>query len=182
MSNIILECICDIYKECHISEFGFDLKEICKKLEINLIAYDQFEENANKFYKFDEDAFNIINFKNNKCEIYYNDKIRPKERIKFTIPHEIGHIVLGHHTRAVENETKAQKKEADEFARQFYVPEAFLIHYNLKTISDLMSNFGITSGYAEVILDRFNQRRNKVLTEQESRLIEIFENNKKSSE
>ena len=45
---------------------------------------------------FEEDGFSCLNPNNNKPEIYYNDRISPSGRIKFTIPHELGHISLGH--------------------------------------------------------------------------------------
>lgn len=109
-------------------------------------------------------------------EIYYNDEIYPFKRIKFTIPHEIGHIVLNHNLE-FKNETRRQKKEANIFANEFYCPEALIIHYNLKTESDLMSTFGITFPYAKVLIDKINQR-SKILIPNEKRLVKIFENNK----
>lgn len=171
----ILEIICDLYEELEISEFGFDLKQVCNKLGINLIPYSLFE-NQNFLLKYDEDGFNCINPINNKIEIYYNDSIIPKQRINFTIPHEIGHIALNHNC-TFQNETAQQNKEANIFAREFYCPEAFIIHYNLNSISDLMSSFNITRGYTEVLIDKV-RKRSKELSLLEKRLIKIFEENK----
>jgi Zn-dependent peptidase ImmA (M78 family) len=171
----IIGVICDLYEELEISELGFDLKEICKKLEINLIPYSSYEK-KDIFLQFDEDGFNIINSLSNKIEIYYNDEIEPFQRIYFTIPHEIGHIVLNHNTE-YGNETRKQNKEANIFALEFYCPLCLIIHNKLNTKSDLISTFGITSGYAEVILDKLNKRF-KTLSLNEKRLVEIFEKNK----
>jgi len=178
----ILDVIVDLYDQFEISEFGFDLIKFIKKMEINLIPYSGFDiGNQMKFIKYDEDGFNIINPKNNRIEIYYNDRIIPKRRIKFTLPHEIGHISLGHNCK-LGNETSQQKREADLFANEFYCPQAFMIYYNLRTKSDLMSAFDITEGYAEILLDKFSQRKNKCLSGNEKRLIKVFEkNNKKKS-
>lgn len=109
----IIGVICNLYKELKISELAFDLKDVCSKLEINLIPYSSYE-NKDLLLGFDNDGFNIINPINNKIEIYYNDEIVPFRRIYFTIPHEIGHIVLNHNIE-ISNETIKQHKEANIF-------------------------------------------------------------------
>lgn len=172
----ILDVICDIYEEQHISEFDFDLKTLCNNMEINIVPYCAFENN-DKFIEYDEDGFSLLNPINNKPEIYYNDKIFPKERIKFTIPHELGHICLGHKFY-LNKETYVEKRDADIFANEFYCPQAFIIHYGIKTISDLISTFGITQGYAQILLEKLEKRKDKNLSINEQRLIDIFEKNK----
>ncbi len=173
----ILDVICDIYEQERIDEFGFDLKKLCKKLEINLIPYSAFEKDFNKFIAYEEDGFSCLNPNNSKPEIYYNDKISPKGRIKFTIPHELGHICLGH-KYYLNKESRNEKKEADVFANELYCPQAFMIHYKLFTVSDLISNFGITKGYAQTLLEKLNQRASHKLSINEQRLISIFEKNR----
>ncbi len=173
----ILDVICDIYEQEQISEFGFDLNKLCNSLEINLIPYSSFEGDMKKFVAYEEDGFSYLNPNNSKPEICYNDKISPRGRIKFTIPHELGHICLGHKFY-LNKETLIEKREADMFANELYCPQAFMIHYRLLTISDLISNFGITRGYAQILLEKLKKRRDKKLSINEKRLIEIFEKNK----
>lgn len=171
----IIGIICDLYEELEISELGFDLKNICDKLEINLIPYSSFKR-LDLLYKFDEDGFNLYNTNNGKFEIYFNDEISPKQRVKFTIPHEIGHIVLGH-TQKTGNETQVENKEANIFANEFYCPQALMIHFKFKTPFNLISNFGISKSYSGVLLDKLCRRRRQ-LSSNEIRLIDIFEKNK----
>ena len=173
----ILDVICDIYEQERIDEFGFDSKKLCNSLEINLIPYTSFEDYFNQLVKFDEDGFSYLNSQNSKPEICYNDKINPVDRVKFTIPHELGHICLGH-LCYLHKETLTEKREADIFANELYCPQAFMIHYKLLTVSDLISNFGITRGYAQILLEKLKKRRDKRLSINENRLIEIFEKNK----
>lgn len=173
----ILDVICDIYEQQRINEFGYSLKMLCNGLEINLIPYSSFEGDMVKLIAYEEDGFSYLNPNNSKPEIYYNDKITPRERIKFTIPHELGHICLGH-KYYLNKETIVEKREADLFANELYCPQAFMIHYTLLTESDLISNFGITRGYAQILLEKLKQRRDKKLSTNEKRLIEIFEKNK----
>ena len=172
----IIGVICDLYEELEISRLGFSLKEVCNKLDINLIPYSSFKDES-LLLKFDEDGFNCINPKNSKIGIYYNDKIKPRKRIKFTIPHEIGHIVLNYNIKGGK-ETDDQKKEADIFAQEFYCPSALIIHYYHYRMPNFMSIFGITQGYAEVLIDKIGNRY-QGLSENEKRLIKIFEKNKK---
>ncbi len=175
----ILDVIVDLYQEYEISEFGFDLIKLIKKMEINLVLYSSFSKEKQVILKnYDEDGFNVINPNNNKIEIYYNDIIKPKGRIYFTLPHELGHICLGHNCR-LENETEMQRCDANLFANEFYCPQAFMIHYNLKTVSDLVSAFDITEGYAKVLLEKLRKRRDRNLSYNEERLIKIFEYNKR---
>lgn len=173
----ILDVICDIYEQEKICELGFNLKKLCNSLEINLIPYSSLEGDVSKLIMFEEDGFSCLNPNNNKPEIYYNDRISPRGRIKFTIPHELGHISLGH-KYYLHKETSTEKKEADIFSNELYCPQAFMIHYNLLTISDLISNFGITWSYAETLLKKLNERGDKRLTTNEKKLINIFEKNK----
>jgi Zn-dependent peptidase ImmA (M78 family) len=57
--------------------------------------------------------------------IFLSDELlnQDESQIKYTIAHEIGHVVLGHRNsvfvRQGKNEIQAQEKEADEFARKF---------------------------------------------------------------
>ena len=173
----ILDVICDIYEQEKICELGFNLNKLCNSLEINLIPYSSLEGDISKLIMFEEDGFSCLNPINNKPEIYYNDKISPRGRIKFTIPHELGHISLGH-KYYLHKETATEKREADIFSNELYCSQAFMIHYKLLTVSDLISNFGITRGYAQILLEKLEQRRDKRLTTNEKRLIEIFEKNK----
>lgn len=174
----IIEIVADIYEEYDISELGFDVIRLIKLMGINLIPYSSYEDKKSLLLHFDEDGFSMINPKNRKIEIYYNDKISPKERLKFTLPHELGHICLSH---IIENgdETYSQKRDADLFARELYCPQALIISYGLTTVSDLISTFGITASYAEVLLIKLEKRHDTDLSEAERRLLEIFETNKK---
>ncbi len=172
----IIGIVADLYEENNISEFGFSLKKICLSMDINLLPYSSYE-NHQLLVKFDRDGFNWYNPLNRKFEIFYNDEIKPFQRVKFTILHELGHICLGH-TLKMSDETFQQKHEADLFANEFYCPQAFIIHYNLLSVSDLISTFGITEGYAIILLEKIKKRKNLNLSKNELRLIEIFEKNK----
>lgn len=175
----IIDVIADLYEEHKISKLGFNLKQYCNEAGILLIPYSSFGDKSKNLMDFDEDGFNIINPESNCCEIYYNDEISPRLRINFTVPHEIGHISLGHNLK-LGSETSSQNKEANIFANEFYCPQVLIIYFNLLTKSKLMSTFNITSGYAETLLDKISQRRSMKFTPSEQRLLNIFLNNQKN--
>jgi Zn-dependent peptidase ImmA (M78 family) len=50
----------------------------------------------------------------------------PADRVRWTIAHELGHIVLHHHQRALSEECE---DEADEFASEFLMPERDIRHH-----------------------------------------------------
>lgn len=53
--------------------------------------------------------------------IFYDDRIESRERINWTIAHELGHIILAHANNSDENQ-----RQADEFAASLLIPEAVL--------------------------------------------------------
>ena len=57
--------------------------------------------------------------------IFLSDELftHDEEQIRYTIAHEIGHVLLGHRNSIIEKQSKAeisnQEREADEFARKY---------------------------------------------------------------
>ena len=81
--------------------------------------------------------------------IFYNDEIESKERKRFTIAHEIGHIVLKHKGFSTINE-----KEADTFAAQLLLPHCILAELvkRGKNITEtyLTEKFGLSKEAAHI--------------------------------
>lgn len=174
----IVGIICELYEEYGVDEFGFDLEVLCRKMNVNLIPYSLYDSDKSILLSVSEDAFCCYNVRSGKYEIFYNDEIRPKGRIKFSIPHELGHVVMNHPIRL--RRDPYCETEANLFGNELYVPQAFIIYYGFKTKSDLMANFQITESYAKVLLDKVEKRKRykPELSKNEKRLIEIFESNR----
>lgn len=64
--------------------------------------------------------------------VFYDDRVESRERINWTIAHELGHIILAH----TENSDDSQR-QADEFAASFLIPEAVLRFLDLQKGSPL---------------------------------------------
>jgi len=89
--------------------------------------------------------------------IFYDENIRPKTRIRFTLAHEVGHFVLGHELKIApsgcrigyteENIIKKRKSpiesEADMFAMRLLAPACVLWGLNITEADDIVNLCGI---------------------------------------
>lgn len=75
-----------------------------------------------------EDAFAFTFTGNDLADkhlIFLSDELlsQPENQIRYTIVHEIGHVILGHRNSVFVNQSKGeiknQEKEADKFARRY---------------------------------------------------------------
>ena len=81
--------------ECNLTKLPIDLKSIYKHYGITAIPYSKFNGwDLVKEEAKDGDGFSIKI--NEKCFIVFNEKNVSRGRLRFTIAHEIGHILLGH--------------------------------------------------------------------------------------
>ena len=62
-------------------------------MNVNLIPYSLYKQ-KDILMLASEDSFCYYNENNGKYEIFYNDEIKPSGRLKFSIPHELGHVVM----------------------------------------------------------------------------------------
>jgi hypothetical protein len=156
----IINIVSDIYVDHEIGELGFDPVEMAKRMGHNVIPYSSLGETASQklIAGLDEDGFSLYNPRSGRCEIYYNDSQYPPSRKFFMVPHETGHIELGHVFGGSEYDEE-QEKEADFFARWYYMPEIILVRRKLLTETSLISTFHISWDYADVILGQIRLRR-----------------------
>ncbi len=94
------------------------------------------------------------------------------ERIRFTIAHELGHILLGHplregfvHTRTIAKERPQVESEADMFAARILAPACVLWALDLHTAEEIANVCKISYAAAQVRVDRMKilYERNKFL-------------------
>lgn len=80
--------------------------------------------------------------------IYYNDT-KCSTTIRFTIAHELGHIVLKH-----TEDNSVADREANCFARNLLCPVPLRNELGLKTLDDYCSAFYISDAMAKVVMDK----------------------------
>ena len=110
------ELIAETFKKCNITAFPFDCEKVLNTYGYTCKAYSSLNEKKKKI------CFNISN---DACiidrTIYFNDTAL-KSRIRFTLMHELGHILLNH-----TSSSEKEEDEADYFASCILAPR-IMIH------------------------------------------------------
>ena len=104
----IKKTVIEMFEKYGIKNIPVDCFEICEKLNIKLIPYSKLTEtDLEKAKEISKDGFCLL-FEDRNHEqwyIFYDDTM-PEKRIRFTIMHEVAHIVLDHteHSELAESE------------------------------------------------------------------------------
>ncbi len=102
----------------------------------------------------------------------YDDSM-PLSRVRFTIAHELGHILLGHeivagfsHFRKIQEGKPIEETQADEFAARVLAPACVLWALGASTADDIAALCGISKQAAQTRAQRMAvlRKRNKFLT------------------
>lgn len=131
--------ILSTYVNCDITCFPFDCKKILRKYGYRCKAYSALSPHKLKLFKGISDDACIIDE-----TIYYNDTVL-EDRVSFTLMHELGHILLGHHEKS-----DTEENEADYFASCILAPRIMIHHlctqneYLKVTAGDIHDYFGIS--------------------------------------
>ncbi|MGN0606074.1 MAG: ImmA/IrrE family metallo-endopeptidase [Oscillospiraceae bacterium] len=160
--NAAWQCLIDF----NISSVPVQLTPITKKMGIKVIcnsSVNELKPNESGVSIFDGSAWYII----------YNDS-ENRRRNRFTIAHELGHILLGHEMKdgyyqrstrhtAVKPENE---KEADSFAVRLLAPACVLWGLNLHSAQEISEMCDISYSAAKVREERMKilYQRNKFLT------------------
>lgn len=145
--STIEEKVVELYEECGVNTMPLDPFSIIEKKGYILRPYSSIKRhvlNGLLSAKSDLEAFNFFDPSIQKYVIFYNSN-QNIQRIRFTLMHEIGHIVLGH-----KEESALAKKEADAFAAYALAPYP-LIHINeCEDYIDVEYNFDVSAQCAQI--------------------------------
>jgi hypothetical protein len=141
----IIKKILEVYKKCEIRSFPIDCIKIIKHLGIPLFRYSQLTEPKKKnCLQVSNDAFTLQN------AIFYNDHFPHIERQRFSLMHEVGHIVLGHTGNCAENE-----KEADFFSSNILAPRSAMYHLHCVSVKKICNTFNVSCMAANRIANEY---------------------------
>lgn len=112
------------------------------------ISFEEVLETVSSEY-----GFTSRNRRTGKNEIYYNDR-KDSSTIKFTLAHELGHIVLGH-----TKDDDISRKEASCFARNLLCAVPIIDELDIQTVGDLIYVFEVGEPMAQVSLNYFDSDR-----------------------
>lgn len=164
-----------ILLDCNVECLPVDLNLICKTLGVRTTSY-----RANPALIQRRNLSEIVArsdglsfFAGDTPVVLYNETCTP-ERIRFTVAHELGHIVLGHvfpgSITTVNREPSPQddprETAANQFAARLLAPACVLWGLNLHTAEEIAQTCRISKQAAEFRADRMNElySRNRFLT------------------
>lgn len=163
----LLKAVLSVYKKCKIHDFPFDCFYILNQYNYKTIKYSKIKKESPDLYELCKymtfDAFTHINGNS----IVYNDN-KTKERINFTLMHELGHIVLEHSDECNED-------DADTFAGMILAPNVMIHYYECQTADDIHDRFGISYAAANRALLRYRHwKNNRQLSEYDNEILGWF--------
>lgn len=139
--------ILGILKKCNINSFPIDCLSILNNYNIETYPYSSLNDDLREYcMRFSNDALKY------RDKICYNDNL-PFGRIRFSLMHELGHIILNHS----ENHTHQMEQEANFFASNILAPRMAIHYANCKNESDVVRLFGLTNEAAQYAFDDYRR-------------------------
>lgn len=149
-----------LLQDYNFKTFPLNLNKLCKLLNMRLIPYSSLSVEKYDFIikKGLKSGFTVVSKYVNgiACyDTYYNDVDEKKERNRFTIAHEIKHVVNGDFSKV-----KSEKDEelADYFAKCLLAPQCVLIANKIYDLDILHTKFQISRHCAEIWLNTIRKR------------------------
>ena len=143
--------VAELYEQQNIHSFPIDPFQIIKNLGYILVSFSQIDETMPFAFQDDEnDAFSFFSPQDNTYIIVYDDK-KPYERLRFTLMHELGHILLGH-----KSESDLAKRMADYFAGYALAPIPLIHCFAGKEPNKIRDVFLVSHYCAEVCSNRYS--------------------------
>lgn len=137
--------VVQLYIDCGISSLPIDPYHIIKSKGYVLIPFSELtEEELVRIKSVKKDAVSFWNKDKKQFVICYDEKGK-KQRIRFTLMHEVGHIIMGH-----KQESALAKKIADVFAAYSLAPYPLIYSMHCKDVVEVMFFFDISAWAAEI--------------------------------
>lgn len=145
-------------------KYPLNIFDLCNQMEFETIPYSKYNDHIELFLKHSKDGFSKYHDNRKVWSIYYNEDVEPKERITFTIAHEIGHILLNTH----------DERLANFFAGYLLAPVVLIIENKLYSEEKIMDYFKVGYKCAKSCLNRVLSRviHEEPFTDYEKYIIE----------
>lgn len=168
----IRSTVADLIEDWGISVYPFSVWELVRRMGIRTIRYSELPEWLRvEVELYWPDAITIYppDFNPARTVIFYNDH-QDREHIRFTVAHELAHLVLMH--PGTDEET--HEHEADIFANYLLAPAPLVLRDSRLDIETIHDDFQVSYSCARSVKDRTVKRReygSKTLTEYETRIL-----------
>lgn len=149
-----------------VSSLPVKVNSIATANDITIIKYSDVDHR-----RLSDGESGVTCFAGDDIYIIYRDT-EPVERCRFTIAHELGHILLGHRligdrlSRKFDLTKPESEQEADIFASRLLAPACVLWGLNLHTADEIAAVCNISMSAAQTRAERMQvlYKRNKFLT------------------
>lgn len=177
--EVIKKNVVKMFMDNDIRQIPIDCFEICQKMCVKSKKYSQLTPDAfSKATEVSEDGFCMLMeegpepFVSLQWYIFYDDT-KSRERIRFTIMHEIGHIVLEHteHSQLAES-------EANFFAKYSLAPPPLVHKIKPEDYMDISNAFDLSQEcayYAMSFYNKWLQYGHSEYLNYESELLSLFD-------
>lgn len=146
-NNIILNAVVLVIKRCNIRSFPVDCFDIISEFGYKIKKYSELpEKKRNACTELSEDAATLKN------TIFYNDTM-PHSRIRFSLLHELGHIVL-----STEDEASANT-----FASHLLAPRMAIHYSNCKNAVDVLRIFNLSEQAANYAFEDYRRWHREII-------------------
>lgn len=171
--NAAWQCLLDY----NVTSLPVNVMQIAKKAGIKVVKNSRVN-----LLSLNESGASFIN--NKQWYIVYDDTAI-RQRCRFTIAHEMGHIFLGHkikreqHTQSFDSSKPIAEKEADIFASRLLAPACVIWALKLKSSAEIAKLCDISITAAEIRADRMKilyERSQFLLNPLERKVYDNFEN------
>ena len=144
--------VVDLYEEVGVTEAPIDAFAIARKKNYLLKPFTQLKNVAiRRVYGLSADGFSLYD-PEKQCFVIFYDNLQCKERQRFTIMHEIGHILLGH-----KDESDLANLMANYFAGYALAPYPVMDMYRIEDCIQLAKFFGISRDCAQLCVKRYEK-------------------------
>lgn len=134
-----------------------DIISFCKFKNWNIISYGNSDK---ELLRISDEGYTF--YENNEFSIFYN-RDKPKVRQRFTISHEIGHIILHHHLYVssnilMNNGSKGiWEYQADTFAQNILFPVELALDLREQNINNIAKYLGVSKEMANIRYRNLNE-------------------------
>lgn len=137
----------NVFHDCKVYSFPINCFEILNYYGLSIHPYSSLDASLREYcFKYSEDALNY------RDKICYNDN-QPSGRIRFSLMHELGHILLNH----TENHTPDMEQEANYFASNILAPRMAIHYAACKNHIEVSRLFELTNEAAQYTFDDYRR-------------------------
>ena len=152
----------EILLKADITSLPVDLNKVLKAIDVKAILYSDafFDADSPKLRGSDGFVTKI----GGKKAIYLNEQKGTTQRRRFTLAHELGHIVLDHpinpiiyRNSEIDDGQKPEEVQANIFARDLLMPAGVLAALHVTTVDEIIRICNVSRISAQIRLERLTE-------------------------